>query len=154
MPATKVWKTLYFEISGNPRFSIEIIGTSIEILGFSFEILGISKLCDNRIPYRHHQSLPFILLITLWSDNASALIFCRFLSLLMRIYATKFEVNITSHSQDTTKKSFQRQMMVPVDRQTLLRNTSMEGKYFIFFLQRKMLTNALLTCKNNLIRCY
>ena len=28
------------------------LGISIEILGFSFEILTISKICDNRIPYR------------------------------------------------------------------------------------------------------
>lgn len=82
------------------------------------------------------------------------LIFYWPLPLLAKIDDATFKVNITNHSQDTTKKSFQRQMMVQVDRQTLLRNTSMEGKSFIFFLQRKMLTNALLTCKNNLIRCY
>ena len=52
--------------------------------------------------------------------------------MLVRIAAATFEVNIANHSQDITKKTFQRQITTPPHKQTLLRNTYMEEKYFTF----------------------
>ena len=52
-------------------------------------------------------------------------IFCWLLHLLLKIDAATFEVNMTNHSQDITRKQYQRQVTVPSYEQTLLRNTDM-----------------------------
>ena len=64
--------------------------------------------------------------------DAQVLIF-RLLPLLLKIDTAIFEAIMTNHSEDITKNLFQRQLMVPLRKQTLLRITFMEEKYSTFF---------------------
>ena len=46
--------------------------------------------------------------------------------LLSKIDADKFEVNMANYSQNIVEKQFQRQLTVPLHKQTLLHNTLIE----------------------------
>ena len=67
--------------------------------------------------------------------------FCWLLLLLVKIDAAIFEVNMTNHSQDITKKQFQQQLVVPPHKQTLLRNMYMKENYLTYFLKRNIVDN-------------
>ena len=56
--------------------------------------------------------------------------------MLDKISPTTFELNMTNHFQNITIKQFQRKLMLPAHKQTLLRNTYLEEKYFTFFLTK------------------
>ena len=65
------------------------------------------------------------------------MISCWLLPLLVKTDAASFKVNLKNHSQDITKKQFQRHLKLPRCKQTLLHSTYME-EYFIFFLKRNI----------------
>ena len=67
--------------------------------------------------------------------------FCWLLFLLVKTDTAIFEVNMTNHSQDITKKQFQQQLVAPPHKQTLLRNTYMEENYLTYFLKRNIVDN-------------
>ena len=46
--------------------------------------------------------------------------------ILLFAFSATFEVNMTNHSQDITKKQYQQQLTVPPHKQTLVRNSYME----------------------------
>ena len=52
----------------------------------------------------------------------------------MKIDATTYEVNMTTHSQDIMKKQFQQQLTAQPHKTTLLRNTYLEEKCFALLL--------------------
>ena len=55
--------------------------------------------------------------------------------MLVKTDAAIFEVNMTNHSQDSTKKQFRRQLKESSHKQSLLWNRFIEKKYFTFFLR-------------------
>ena len=54
-----------------------------------------------------------------------------------------YEVAMTNYSQDKKKKQFRRQLTLPPHKQTLLRETSTEEKYFILFNRLHMKNRVL-----------
>ena len=50
--------------------------------------------------------------------------------------AATFEVNMTNHSQDITKRQFEQKMTVSPHKKTLLYNMKMEEKCFTFCSRR------------------